>query len=185
MKKNKFIAVQLVAVLVCTLTLVATTFSWANPHSSTAEIPAGNGMQWSDTFTIREENCSAKTYIGVKNDQGAIYYNEDASSEISFEGSGYAIELSGSAPSYYFKTVLQTTAVSTKVSLCLQNVNVSGNAYLGVHSPTNIYNPLANGRVTIASDILVEQGEQTVVYWYIQSDGNATVNLNTLYTSFS
>lgn len=186
MTKRRFIIFQIALVIICTVSLVVTTFSWAQPASN--GVLGGNQMVWKDSFTIRDESCSLKTYMGVKNNQGAVYYSND---EIDFS-LGYQVDLYNKEPDMYFKTEIKNTGEATNISLYLQDATVTnqnGILYLGVDMPLNTYEELANEDALIAPDIYIENGGTAVIYWYIQGDnlGASTtkVNLKNMYVVYS
>ncbi len=193
MKRILFPICILMTILIVVLSMLTFSFSWFAPGSET-----GVGLQFSETTSVRSENCKYTTYTG-DNNNGVISYENviNASTEVtvSSQGSG-----NNATPGFaYFKTVIQNVNdnYDTNISLYLPqfNVDTETTAAIGVAVPTNTYKSYKGNN----SDVAIVRNAYIAAYsydkdasgsisieWFVKCDkGAVTLNPGSVYLTYN
>lgn len=121
----------LMAVLIIVISMTTVSFSWFTPNSQ-----AGSGLKFSSSSFVSSTDCTITTYMGHKNADDVVKYEEVAEDSIDFT---YGENIYNTL---YFKTVITNNneKYPANVSLYLDSFSVeAGSASLAVVLPTNTY----------------------------------------------
>lgn len=119
------------AVLIIVIGTTTISFSWFAPGSQ-----SGAGLKFSSSTFVSSTDCSVTTYMGHKNVDDVIKYEEVANSAIEISAGGNIHN------TLYFKTVISNNneKYPANVSLYMNSFSVeSGSASIAVVLPTNTY----------------------------------------------
>ena len=121
----------LMAVLIIVISMTTVSFSWFTPNSQ-----AGSGLKFSSSSFVSSTDCTVTTYIGKKNVDDVIKYDDVVEGLIDFS---YGDNVYNTV---YFKTVISNhnEKYPANVSLYIDSFSVeAGSASLAVVLPTNTY----------------------------------------------
>ncbi|MBE6824038.1 MAG: hypothetical protein E7513_01695 [Ruminococcaceae bacterium] len=192
MKRLLFPLCILMAVLIVAIGMTTVSFSWFEPNKK-----EGIGLEFLETTTLRDENCSISTYSGTYNNTpgttgyGLVQYGASAISNTNVTVS--------EGKTAYFKTVITNSSkdYDTVVSLYLPSFSASSTniASIGVAYPTNSYRTFSSAQ----TDIHIIRNAQVIkhietdanpgqlsVEWFVKCDkGSITFNPSSVYLMYS
>lgn len=172
MKRILLSACVVLLVLIVIIGMTTVSFSWFAPDEA-----SGTGLQFSETTSVRSQDCTCSTYYGTMNsDTGVVSYsNTPLSSQTVAAGS-----------TAYFRTVIKNNNVKydSNVSLFLvfSSIPSSTNYDLAVTLPTNSYRTFSssdkqihiirNAYVSAFDNEKIGTGE-IVVEWFVKTSGGS------------
>ena len=173
MKKLKILLVTSLALLLCFMCIMTTTFSWfTRPKSIT-----GNALEFTNQSYNTSINDSSISMVTYASSDGKNY-GTSAVSEFS-----NSTGLASGGRKYYRTDIINSGNYDQTVSLYLTNLTLdstTGNFFLGVNSPTKTYKPY--GGATTATGKVANTINKQNVYLALESvevgEGKLTNNID-------
>ncbi|MBE6737609.1 MAG: hypothetical protein E7566_03005 [Ruminococcaceae bacterium] len=142
---KRFFKLQIIFVLLLAVTIIGSTFSWANRPA----VKGGGFMSNADddyaaiklvtpNYYVNGNSCTAVTYKGTRNEEtGEITYDDEIEGNTPVAVTSFTDDDLTKGEVHYFKTVITNTAkVNTNVSLFISGYTANKSAaMLGVSTP--------------------------------------------------
>ncbi|MBQ9514963.1 MAG: hypothetical protein IJR57_02525 [Ruminococcus sp.] len=150
-KKNKnkvrspfgILLIMSLAVIILVLNILSFSYSWFTPTAETK-----NGLAFDDSFNLRSENCTFKTYKGVvvtadnRAEHSGYYIDqidyEDTALEDKYENEQW-ITIPANGGRVYFRTEIQNQDTKYPSVVSLYHHNMPANLSIAVTYPSNTF----------------------------------------------
>lgn len=186
----------LMAVMIVVIGMTSVSFSWFEPGTK-----EGIGLEFTETTTLRAENCTIQTYSGTLNDSpGTSGYGLVGYTNTPLSSSSVTVN---EGDTVYYKTVITNSSdkYDTVVSLFLpaftvaQNSESKSKSSIGVAYPTNSFRTysstqtdihiIRNAHVVKKIDTDANPGELSVEWFVKCTEGSVTFNPGAVFLMYS
>ncbi len=193
MKKNKnnYKLISHIAVLAMVVMLAVTsTFSWYSRTTNNDSSPTAGVLKYERSGNINGEGGTLQTYVGTKNSNGQITYDNKLTGNISTEPGAVN----------YFKTVItDKSSGDSLVSLYLKNLmctkSLGNKIKIGILQPEKTYKEITADvespnictfkDIPLIDNVQIKMGTTIEIFWFIEIQESAlyagSISLGTLH----